>query len=104
MSNPSGISKDRRSFWRALLDEHRAGSLSVIAFCQHKGVTEAAFYYWRKKLSVLETPPAFIRVAAAPSAGLELALASGHVLRIPSGVDGRRLVGVLTALREAQLC
>lgn len=103
MSNPSGISKDRRSFWLAMLDEHRAGSLSVTAFCQHKGVTEAAYYYWRRKLSVLEDPPAFIRVAA-PSAGLELALASGHVLRIPSGVDGRRLVGVLTALREAQLC
>jgi transposase-like protein len=86
--------------------------LSVVAFCRKEGISEAAFYYWRKKLSGggsksdRQGTPAFIEVAipGRDTVALELLLTSGNTLRIGPGVDNKRLSDVLSVLRKAGLC
>ena len=98
-----------------VLETFTSGNLSVRQFCQQEGLSEASFYAWRKKLNKTSTsdsaneaikPKPFIQVSLpkAKSGGLELALASGHTLRIPSAIDRQTLTHVLLALSETGLC
>ena len=103
---------DQQQFWRMAIDAHRESDLSVAAFCRKEGISEPAFYYWRKKLSGggskagRQGGAAFIEVAipGRDNAALELLLASGNTLRIGPGVDNERLSEILLVLRKAGLC
>jgi transposase-like protein len=84
--------------------QERSGK-SVARFCKDQGVTEQAFYFWRKRLrnqqpvrfAVLETE--VVRQQVATEVGLELVLATGERLRIGAGVETATLRRVLEALR-----
>lgn len=117
MSKAQKSNTDQQQFWQMVLDTFRASGLSVRRFCQQEGLSEASFYAWRKKLSKSQksgpgneqTPPepeSFIQVPVVPSESscLELVLASGHVLRIPSDIQRAFLSDVLSAVRQAKLC
>lgn len=117
MSSVQKTDTDQRQFWRMVLDTFQSSGLSVRRFCQQEGLSEASFYAWRKKLSKAQksgpgneqTPPepeSFIQVPVlrSESSCLELVLASGHVLRIPSDIQRAFLSDVLLAVRQAQLC
>lgn len=105
----------RQQFWKALIEKWRSSGLSVRKFCKQEGLTEPAFYSWRRKLACnnaqqdkknASRSSAFIKVAMAqnnPSA-LELVLASGNSLRISSATDIRTLSDVLSSLKQAGLC
>ena len=41
---------DRQQFWRMVLETWQASGLSVRQFCKDEGLSEASFYFWRKKL------------------------------------------------------
>jgi hypothetical protein len=107
--------EEQRQSWRVVIDTCKESGLSIVAFCKKEGISQAAYYYWRKKLAVAgESVPAkqqdaaagFIQVSMPEinSAGLELVLSSGNALRISPGVDYQTLSQVLSALREAGLC
>ena len=108
--------EEQRQFWQMVFDTHKASSLSIKQFCKNEGITEAAFYAWRKKLTLPgKSVPAkqkevasagFIQVSIPEMnpAGLELVLSSGNALRISPGVDFTTLSHVLSVLREAGLC
>ncbi len=74
-------------------------------FCKEQGLTEQAFYFWRKRLrnqepirfALLETKT--VGREPAGEVGLELVLATGERLRIGSGVETATLRRVLEALR-----
>lgn len=115
MSSEQKSEAEQRQFWQMAVETWRASGLSVRAFCKQEGLSEPSFYSWRRKLSSAASASckqeataseAFIEVPlpAAQPAGLELVLASGHVLRIGSGVDSNVLMNVLTAIRQARLC
>lgn len=103
---------DQRQFWEMAIETHRESGLSVAAFCKNEGITEAAFYYWRKKLrqnscgSAGQDTPAFIEVKVPDRSGLslELLLTSGNTLRIAPGFDDQSLRDVLSVLRQSGLC
>ena len=40
------------ALWRDRLRRFQSSDLTVAAFCDWEGVSQAAFYVWRKKLSV----------------------------------------------------
>lgn len=91
---------------RTLISEHKQSGLTVKAFCEKHGVGEALFYSWRKRVSEGQ-PARFALVAAngvaasAPtSQPLQLVLAGGERLEIPSGTDEATLRKVLALLRE----
>ena len=106
------LNTDRRQFWQMVIDTYKESGLSVAAFCKKESISEAAYYYWRKKLvgadpkSNRKTPPAFIEVALPQSSVtvLELVLSSGNTLRINPGADRQTLSNVLSILHEAGLC
>ena len=116
MSNEQKNSSSRdRQFWQKIIETWKNSGMSIRAFCKAEGLQESTFYNWRKKLTdsqsqaneqVLKDPSAFIKVALPESehAFLELELSSGSTLRIPSGADKKTLSGVLSVLREVELC
>ena len=87
---------ERRQFWRMVLETFQSSGLSVRQFCRQEGLSEPSFYFWRRRLDKTRDsdynskseaqPEAFIRVSMPPSqpGSLELVLAAGHTLRIPS--------------------
>ena len=43
-------STEKEEFWRLALREHQQSGLTIRAFCQREGLSEPAFYAWRKKI------------------------------------------------------
>jgi transposase len=96
----------KRADWQQLILEHEQSGLSVKAFCQKHGVGDALFYSWRKKIAE-DQPARFALVATNGTAAsapaqppLQLVLAGGERLEIPSGTDEATLRTVLGLLRE----
>ena len=95
----------RGDYWRAQIDAQERSGKSVARFCKEQGLTEQAFYFWRKRLqnqqpvrfALLETE--VVRQQPATEVGLELVLATGERLRIGAGVETATLRRVLEALR-----
>lgn len=115
MSRVQKSDTDQQQFWRMVLETFQSSGLSIRQFCKQEGLSEASFYAWRKKMANVQTPDVrkeqihpepFIQVSVptAESGCLELLLASGHCLRIPSEIDSTFLSGVLSALKQARLC
>lgn len=103
---------EQRQFWHMAFEAHRESGLSVAAFCKKEGISEAAYYYWRRKLacgipkSKEKSSPEFLEVVLPGNntMALELVLSSGNTLRINPGADNKILSQVLAALRQAGLC
>ena len=115
MSKAKKSDTDQWQFWQMVLDTFKSSGLSVRQFCKQEGLTEASFYSWRKRLSDSQKPnpgkeppqaDSFIQVSMPTSKPivLELILASGHKLGIPSDIDPAFLTGVLSAMKQAKLC
>ena len=107
--------KERREFWRLVIETWQNSGMSISKFCKAEGLAEGTFYNWRKKLTdaqsqtnkkTVKNPSAFIKVAMPRSdhALLELELSSGNTLRIRSGADNKTLNSVLSALCGVGLC
>lgn len=114
MSKAEKSNTDQHQFWQMVLETFKSSGLSVRQFCSQEGLSEPSFYAWRKRLTQPQTsdiekeeqPEPFIRVSipSDQSVSLELVLALGHTLRIPSGMDRQTLIHVLSALCEVGLC
>jgi transposase len=115
MSKAKKTDTDQQQFWQMVLETFKSSGLSVRQFCQQEGLSEASFYSWRKRLSNSQKSgpskestqaDSFIQVSmpSAKSMVLELVLASGHKLHIPSDIDPAFLTGVLSAMKQAKLC
>jgi hypothetical protein len=94
--------EQRRELWRQRIAEQETGGQSIRAYCRERELKESAFYGWRVRLRKQNTPVRFALVETNPTVetppSLELLLASGERLRIPS--DAATLKLVLTVLRE----
>jgi hypothetical protein len=87
--------------WRQRLQRFRQGQWSVAAFCEQEGVSTAAFYSWRRRLTqpAASARPDFVGVRlVAPAPALELLLPSGLALRIGSDCEPALLRDVLALL------
>jgi transposase-like protein len=122
-SKQTKSNKERQQFWQMAIETWQASGLSVSKFCKAEGLSEGAFYSWRKRLcgrqaepnkQTLPSPSAFIEVAMPKPAlslsngndhvPLELLLSSGHTLRIRSAADNETLSAVMSVLRQVGLC
>ena len=103
---------EQQQFWQMAIEAHRESGLPIAAFCRKEGISEASYYYWRRKLAGViakpseKTSPDFLEVVMPGSnnAALELVFSSGNTLRINPGADNKMLIDVLSALRQADLC
>jgi|SRR5436189_2673417 len=94
--------------WRRRLAEFERGTETVGAFCRRVGVSAATFYAWRRKLArspgsgqasrgTQAVPPLSflpVQVTGQPSGVIEVVLASGVRVLVPSG-DRQSLQWVL---------
>jgi hypothetical protein len=99
------VPETKPKYWSRLIAEQEAGGQKVRPFCRERGIGEASFYYWRKRLrrksdtvrfALLETRPTD---SASTASALELVLTSGERLRIGDKVDATTLRMVLEAVR-----
>jgi hypothetical protein len=94
--------EQRRELWRQRIAEQENGGQSIRVYCRERELKESAFYGWRGRLRKQNTPVRFALVETKPAVEtpppLELLLASGDRLRIPS--DAATLKLVVAVLRE----
>jgi hypothetical protein len=96
--------EERREQWRKRIREQETTTQPIRAFCRERGLKEPMFYAWRQRLRVENKPVTFALIETKPALEeatprpLELVLAGGGRLRIPSEAATLRLV--LSVLRE----
>ena len=92
--------RDRRTLAeaKALIERHQMSGLSIQAFCAEEFINPVTFYYWRKRLRMIENqePSMLIPVCLDKSEtdhvkdvskSLELTYPNGVHLSIPGGID-----------------
>jgi hypothetical protein len=47
---PKKVSDDRKRFWRDLVERQPTSGLNIARFCADAGVSQNAFYVWKKRL------------------------------------------------------
>ena len=110
--------KAKEACWRRRLAEYRSSGSSVVDFCRRRRIPPHQFYWWKRKLSLLDEQdgagqakgePGFVPVRLPVfsfSSGLiEVVHPSGCVVRIPPGFDTdslRRVLDTLGAQRSAE--
>jgi transposase-like protein len=101
----------KEQFWRRILRQWQRSGLSVRAFCEQHDLSQPSFYAWRRTLADRDAHTVtFVPVAVLPeplpqlsesaTAGLELLLAGGRVLRIGTAFDEPTLRRLLAVLEE----
>lgn len=104
MKAPDNQKRLRGEYWQELISQQEQSGLTVHAFCEQRGVTEASFYGWRKQLR--GGAPVEFALVEAKGSGLkskvlvELVLVTGERVQIPPGADAATLRMVLGVLRE----
>lgn len=94
----------KQVLWSARLREHAESGLTIRSWCARAGLGEAAFHYWRKRLSAAALP-APAQLIALPLTGdsaeavLEIQTPQGYMIRLGSQAQVAWLGGVLAALR-----
>jgi len=87
---------ERREVWLQIVAQQEQSGASVRSFCNQQGVNEHSFYSWRQRLRRQDIPASFALVQTQPQAAepllLEIALRSGHRLRLPADTATLRLV------------
>ena len=93
---------------RAVLAAQSASGLSVAVFAAREGLDPQRLYFWRRRLGNSTEPseaPTFIEVRPATSRELvEIALRSGHVIRVAESIDADVLRRLVDALEEGRAC
>jgi len=112
----------REAVWRRRVDRQADSGQSVRAWCRKHGVTETAFYWWRRELARRDAerkPPARrnagrqaasfvpVRVTEGPArdgdSQIEIVLTDGRRVRVAGPVNREMLTDVLDVL-ERRAC
>lgn len=99
-----------RQGWVDRLARYRSSGQTVAQFCAAEGVSIPSFYVWKRTLAAdpvtLGIGPTLVPIRLTPSpatAGIELALPSGAVLRFPIDTPTVRVAEIVTAI-EGRAC
>ena len=104
----------RVNYWSKILQAYdtSGSNQSIQAFCKAKGITDSAFYYWRRKL---KATPSVIPSSASPfmemtipdnntgCLDIELVLSNPPMLRFNDNIDIDLLGDILQTTRQS-LC
>ena len=123
---PRTVTDDRKRFWRDLIERQPASGLNIARFCAESGISQNAFYVWKKRLLTTAQQDraamprrkhrrkkavvkSLVPVRVIPDLGhqpptakaIEVAWPHGIVLRIPAGCDSKTLREVFGLLSSA---
>jgi transposase-like protein len=111
----SSRSAEKAEFWRLVLDEHRNSGMSIKAFCAQQGVSEPAFYAWRRKLQsrgASSDPPGKLvpvtvvddhRPELRDPSQVQIVTPAGFVLRVSASLPTSELTLLLRSIEAASL-
>ena len=105
----------KERWWRELLKRQRASGLAARRFCRREKLAESSFYAWRRiiaerdaEVTPTSTPTPTPKAAAfvpltviehtPREASIEIELAGGRRLRLPSSIAAARLAELVHAL------
>src|SRR5262249_34861063 len=71
--------------WRNLISEQGRSGQSVAAFCRERGLPNAYFFYWKKRLRQAATPLVAVQIANAKQAPARVALSTTIEVRLSHG-------------------
>jgi len=128
---PKKVSDERKRYWRDLVERQPTSGLSVARFCADAGVSQNAFYVWKKRLLTTAqqdraamprrkhqrkkaVAKSIVPVRVIPDVShqqptakaIEIAWPNGIAIRIPTGCDSKTLRGVfglLTSLMNGEI-
>jgi hypothetical protein len=87
---------------RELINGHRGSGMSISAYCRRKGVPDAGFYVWRKRLGEKprEALKGFVRLSApeSPRHTVVIRTPGGYCLEVPVRTDVDYLKEILITL------
>jgi transposase-like protein len=95
--------------WRSLVAEQEESGQSVATFCRVRGLPESQFYYWKKRLPAVATPP-FVEVqvarpqlsrrdvGSAMGSAIEVRLSNGRSLVVAPGFEAGHLRALLAVV------
>ena len=97
--------------WRNLVSEQKESGQRVAAFSRARGVPESQFYYWKKRLQAVATPP-FVEVQVAKpdlspafrlrlGSTIEVRLSNGRSLIVAPDFDASHLRALLALVESA---
>jgi len=123
---PRKVSDERKRFWRDLVERQPTSGLNIARFCADAGVSQNAFYVWKKRLLTTtkqdraamprrkhrrkkETAKSLVPVRVIPdvspqlptSKAIEIAWPNGIALRVAPGCDYKTLREVFGLLSSA---
>lgn len=96
----------KEAYWRKVLKQFLASSLSVREFCKREQLTESAFYAWRRTIGERDdnAQPAFVPAVVTKEAASESSIAielSGRCeLRFSGAHDTEQLANLIIALQS----
>ena len=114
--NSGESASEQQAFWQMVIETWHSSGLSVRAFCQQEGLSEAAFYTWRAKLQPTSSDNvvgavddesaklAFVELSPVSSPSIEVVCSAVPVVRIVGVADCALLTEVLSAVRAARIC
>ena len=91
--------------WTRWIQLWKQSKLTIRALCVHNHLSESSFFAWKRQLNLREKEPDFVSVRVDADAvdthnatPIELVLADGRCLRVPSGFDADTLRQLLAVL------
>ena len=52
-----GNGEDRERIWRDKVEQQKESGLSVAAYCRRERISEASYYYWKRRLAERKDKP-----------------------------------------------
>jgi hypothetical protein len=122
---PRRVSDERKQFWHDLIERQRTSGLNISRFCAEAGVSQNAFYVWKKRLLTAAQNRAvlprrkhrqkktvvksLVPVRVVPDVShqpptaqaIEIAWPNGIALRVAPGCDSKTLREVFALLSSA---
>jgi hypothetical protein len=101
---------ERERFWREHVSAWERSGESVRGYCRTRGLSEAGFHFWKRRLKGREglrvlkgSVPAFaeVRVTAVHEASIEIVLSDARRIHVYPGVDEETLARVIAVLERA---
>ena len=100
-----------REKWRQIIKSQRGSGLSIAAYCRERGIGQASFFAWKRRLRPGAQAKGFVEVktaaAAQPAGGdgaegealaIEVCLGGGRRLLVRPGFDRELLVAMIGVL------
>lgn len=125
MAKRHGRDPQRETFWRKALARQQESGLNVRRWCSREGLPETAFYFWRRtiaqrdrdangaSLPVRQRSPQAVRrclpkpmfvpvtLAMPKEHPIVIRLRGGRVMRLPLGMEARRVAEFVHAIEDA---